>query len=177
MRVRKATPRDAREVCAVHEASIAALGVDGYDDEQVAAWGADRSPDDYAFDGPDAFLVAETDGRVVGFAALSPRPGDHLDTAADAEVTGVYVHPDHARTGVGSRLLRALETVARVWDADTLALHASRNAVDFYDDAGFHRVRETTHDFSDDTDGRVVEMQKTLTRQSRASRTVAGRQR
>lgn len=167
MRVRKATTRDAREVYRVHEASIIELGVEAYDDEQVAAWGAGRSPDDYEFDGPGAFLVAEADGRVVGFGSVTPSPGDHLDTPVDAEVTAVYVHPDHARRGVGSRLLRALETVARVWDARTLALHASLNAVEFYEQAGFEKGRETTHAFSGDADGRVVEMTKTLTTRSR----------
>lgn len=175
MRVRKATPRDADEVFSVHQAAIAELGIDSYDAEQVAAWGAGGSPADYDFDTADAFLVAEANGRVVGFGSLSPTPGDHLASPVDAEVTAVYVHPGHARTGVGSRLLRALETVARVWHADTLGLHASLNAVDFYEHAGFDRVRETTHDFSGDAHGTVVEMTKSLTTERRTASSVAGR--
>lgn len=49
----------------------------------------------YPLDRPDRRLwVAEVDGRPIGYAALT---GCWLDQ--------VYVHPDHARTGIGSALV------------------------------------------------------------------------
>ncbi|MGY2081489.1 N-acetyltransferase family protein [Modestobacter sp. SYSU DS0657] len=54
---------------------------------------AETAEDEGLFD--DRVWVAEADGAVVGFPAF-----------ADAEVTWMYVHPDHQGRGIGRELLR-----------------------------------------------------------------------
>lgn len=161
--VRPARPADAERVCAVHSAAIRELGTEAYSAEQVAAWDGDRSPDDYDLDPPDGtFLVAERES-VVGFGELREQGGDDFARVPDAygEVRAVYVHPDAARDGVGSRLLRAVEVRAREADLPGLGLWASKNAVPFYEHHGYERHTVHDHEFGDTgVFGRVFEMAK-----------------
>lgn len=169
MAVRDATPADAEAVRSVHEASIRELGTQAYSREQVDAWAAGCESADYAaaIEADDTtYLVAEHEGEVVGFGSLSHATPDGYEASVDAEVTGVYVHPDVARDGVGTRLYRELERRARAAGRETLGLQASRNAVPFYDAHGYERVAEHDHEFSGHEDtgvtGVVVEMRKRL---------------
>lgn len=163
MDVREATPADARAVGAVHQRAIAELGARAYGEEQVAAWRGGREPADYDLDFDDRpFVVAEVDGTVVGFGSVDLDPVSAFARPVDAEVTGVYVHPDHARSGVGSALLADLESRARRWDAAAVGLQASLNAVGFYERMGYERVREHEHEFRGGATGTVVEMRRVL---------------
>ncbi|WP_435063108.1 GNAT family N-acetyltransferase [Halobaculum sp. EA56] len=174
VRVREATPGDAAAVCRVHEASIRGLGPRAYDAEQVDAWAGDRSPGDYDHlgDGDAYNIVAEVDGAVVGFGTLVPEPPDYLSEPPAAlelpdgsgtvgAVEAVYVDPDRAGEGLGSALLADLEREARERGLRALGLHASLNAVGFYERHGYEREREVVHEFGgDDCDvtGTVVEL-------------------
>lgn len=168
MRVRDATEKDVPEIRSVHEAAIRELGPAAYTDEQVAAWASGVETADYGAVTADdhAFLVAVDESAVVGFGSLRWQPPDGYASDPDAEVTGIYVHPDHARDGVGTALLRELEARADRASPDTLGLQASRNAVPFYDAHGYERVTEHAHEFSSergtDVTGTVVEMTKRL---------------
>lgn len=110
-------------------------------------------------------LVAEQEG-VVGFGMLALAEPEDCQADADAEVTAVYVHPDAGREGVGAALYEELERRARAHDVGTLALHASRNAVPFYESHGYERVTEHVHEFATNearsVTGTVVEMSKEL---------------
>jgi mycothiol synthase len=55
----------------------------------------------------DAWVVTAPDGRVVGFEEFNARDG-HFSLQGDG-----YVHPDFMALGVGTALMRALETRAR----------------------------------------------------------------
>lgn len=175
VRVRHARPADAEAVCAVHGASVRELGPAAYDDEQVAAWNHDRDPADYAVTDPAVtFVVAEALGEsaettppdgLLGFAELRPAGGDYFERVPDdyGEVRAVYVHPDAVRRGVGTRLLDRVERSARRADCRGLGLHASLNAVEFYERAGYDRLVELDHEFGDTgVTGTVVEMRKRL---------------
>jgi putative acetyltransferase len=134
MHVRPATRADRAALPTLHTAAVEAFGPNGYDAEQVREWaGADeRSPTDYAVDAAgEHFTVAVRDGVVAGFGHLVVDVG---------EVHAVYVHPDHARRGVGSALLAEQEGYARGRGCETLALQSSLNAVGFYERAGYERV-------------------------------------
>jgi putative acetyltransferase len=175
LRVREARPGDGAAVCEVHRESVRQLGPNAYDDEQVAAWDHDREPTDYPLDEDGVtFVVAERLDRVgddspptsvVGFAEVRPHGGDYFERAPDSygEVRAVYVHPDVAREGVGSRLLGRLERTARRAGVPGLTLHASLNAVGFYERRGYERLKELEHEFGETgVTGTVVEMTKRL---------------
>lgn len=169
MEVREATAADADAVRRVHRASIEGLATEAYDREQVDAWAAGCESADYAAAieaNEGAYVVAESEGRTVGFGSLQLAPPGGYEAAVDAEVTGVYVHPSVAREGVGSRVYGELERRARERGVRTLGLEASRNAVPFYEAHGYERVTERTHEFSahesTGVTGTVVEMTKDL---------------
>lgn len=90
---------------------------------------ADTYENEGLFDDP--VLVAELDGTVVGFVAAS----------AD-EVNWLYVHPDHFRQGVATRLLdAALADAGPTVEASVLA---GTGTVGFYEAYGFRITGTTT---------------------------------
>lgn len=146
VRVRPAIPEDASAMRALHTAAVRDLGATAYDDAQVEAWAApDVDRDGFPFDDPDHHLVVATrEGDVSGFGMLH---------APEREVVADYVHPDHARRGVGSTLLAHLEGYARGLGFDHLELTASRNAVAFYEHHGYSVVEETELDMEHRVEG------------------------
>lgn len=77
----------------------------------------------------DQVLVAEVDGRVVGFAAVVPED-DHV------ELDGLFVEPDLWRQGVGAELVDAAVHEARRRGL-ALMVVANRAALGFYERCGF----------------------------------------
>ena len=74
----------------------------------------------------------------------------------------VYVHPRAVRRGVGARLLRTLEEIARAAGLSTLHLKSTLNAVTFYQRAGFRIEAQATHRISPDVELACVGMRKEL---------------
>lgn len=152
----------------------------------------DRDPGVYPIGEPDVeFLVADRGGEVAGFGEVAPAdPADYdvvagdsgfdvasdgrnsdapTDAAADSdaeaahgEVRAVYVHPDHARRGVGTALLSELERRARKRGFEALVLTASLNAVPFYEHRGYEAVEELVYEFGGEAEGIAVVMRKRL---------------
>ena len=83
---------------------------------------------------PNAMLVATNDAnRVIGFVAVHP---------ADGEMYLLFVHPDHARRGVGRTLLDAAHDVLRRAGCREVFLHTderNERAIAFYEAAGYRR--------------------------------------
>jgi putative acetyltransferase len=169
MEVREAKPADAEAIRDVHYTSIVELGPEAYSQRQVDAWAQGCESARYAdtiSDEKSAMFVAETDDTVVGFGTLTLAAPDEYEADPDAEIAAVYVHPDAAQEGVGTRLYGTLEQRARQQGVGTLGLWASRNAVPFYESQGYERVTEHVHEFTSHegtaVTGTVVEMQKEL---------------
>ena len=82
------------------------------------------------------YLVAEVDGKVVGYAAAS--------IVADiAELQRIAVDPGHRRTGLATDLLAAITQRARDADADRVLLEVREDnagALRFYAAAGFGEI-------------------------------------
>jgi len=174
--IRPARPDDESAIEAVHEAAIRAFGPEAYDEVQVSAWaneGVDETGwgvGDVANLGDDDryAVVAEVDETVVGFGrvrlgAVPDAPADRLLALVDrpvAEVTAVYVHPDHARAGLGTAILDALEARAREAGATVIGLLAARNAVEFYEENGYEAVASRPHEPADSVEMAATWMEK-----------------
>jgi GNAT superfamily N-acetyltransferase len=92
--IRKAVPRDAEAMFAVHQASVHALCAKAYSAEHMASWFEGRTPEIYTPAlAAEQIWVAEQDGSIVGF--VGARPG---------EVTLLFVLPQAAGQGIGSGL-------------------------------------------------------------------------
>jgi ribosomal protein S18 acetylase RimI-like enzyme len=88
------------------------------------------------------FVVAETDGHVVGMGGIRPTG------AGRAEVLRVRVHPARRRRGVGRQVMRELETRAVALGLSWLYLDTADNqpdAVAFYRALGYQETGRETH--------------------------------
>ena len=81
-------------------------------------------------------LVAERDGKVVGFAVVLLRDD------GDAELDGLFVEPDMWRVGIGTHLMRAAEGLAALGGANVLHVIGNPRAKDFYLACGFLQTGE-----------------------------------
>jgi GNAT superfamily N-acetyltransferase len=84
-------------------------------------------------------LVAEDDGRVVGFVDVRPSRDDDV-APGTGEITSVYASPDRWGTGVGRVLMSAAQAAMREagFTAATLwVLRGNERARRFYDRAGW----------------------------------------
>jgi ribosomal protein S18 acetylase RimI-like enzyme len=93
---------------------------------------------------PEAFLVAELDGRVVGYIRLKP-PTKLPENAHVIQVQGLAVHPDTRCRGVAAGLLDTAEETLRERGTRKLTLRVlstNEAAIRLYERHGF--VREGT---------------------------------
>jgi|GEM_PF-2952905 len=107
----------------VFAGAIEAKARDSYGPRERAAWTARGTAARFAAmvaDPDHRLLVAGTEAAIVGMAGL--RHG---------EVSLLYAAPD-APPGTGTRLLAAIEALARETGCQGLSLAASRNALSFY---------------------------------------------
>jgi GNAT superfamily N-acetyltransferase len=102
-------------------------------------------------------VVAEEDGRIVGYAVLNLETG---------ELNAAFVEPSQQRRGIALQLLQQLESMARQRGLSRLFLSASLNAVPFYERAGFVSLREELYPHRCGVDLESVFMEKLLRRSS-----------
>lgn len=154
--IRRATPADRQGIARAHVAAIRGLATPHYSAEQIAAWSSGKDPENYPVES-EMMFVAVVGTDVVAFGEL------HLGSG---EVRAVYVSPEAANQGVGSRVLATLEGVARDHGLTRLTLAASLNAVSFYERRGFMKIREDKKLLLGTTLLPYVSMEKSLPRTS-----------
>lgn len=66
----------------------------------------------------------------------------HLNTAEEAQIRHIAVHPDQQRKGLGQMMLAALESVARDLGADRAVTNSREISMDFFSACGFEVERE-----------------------------------
>jgi GNAT superfamily N-acetyltransferase len=94
-------------------------------------------------------VIARSNRRIVGTLRLATKKPWAIDTAyftaADKPLylTGMAVHPDLQRNGVGRLLLKKAEAIASAWPADAIrldAFDAAAGAGPFYAKCGYREV-------------------------------------
>ena len=130
--LRPARPEEGERL---REIAIAAKSHWGYEEEAVRSWAAqgDFSPAGLA---AKIFLVAEEEGRAVGFASLIPQ-------GEVAVLDDLWIEPAWIGRGVGSELFRACAAQAREVGARRLEWEAEPNAVGFYERMGGRYARDS----------------------------------
>ena len=97
--------------------------------------------------------VIRMDGALVAFGIM-----EYLE--ADAYLALLAVRPANQRRGIGSSLLRWLETSARIAGARRIRLEARRDnfpARTFYNESGYHETAVRRGRYSDGVDGVLLE--------------------
>jgi putative acetyltransferase len=133
--IREAKVDDAQTIKALHDRSALALCRQDYTAQQLDEWVNFSSVERYRerLEIHRAF-VAEINGEMVGFVRWNPET---------SELCSIFVHPEHARQGIATKLMqRAYEDVlsfgiARLW------LYASLTAVPFYEAEGWVYVERS----------------------------------
>ena len=127
--LRPMLPTDGPALTALFRTSIEILAEDDYSEDQREAWAA-QAENQAAFtkrlEG-SLTLVATAASKPVGFAALE----------GTDKIAMLYVAPDHARQGVATVLLGALQKLAAARGAAKLTVEASDTARDFFMVRGF----------------------------------------
>jgi GNAT superfamily N-acetyltransferase len=100
-------------------------------------------------------VIARSGGdRIVGTLHLATKKPWAIDTAYFTKVTrplyltGMAVHPEFQRQGIGRLLLKEAEAAARAWTADAIRLDAfaaEAGAGPFYAKCGFREVARVTY--------------------------------
>ena len=135
--VRSATQADCDEIYRVHVAAVRGLPADAPGKDGIERWLTTREPAVYAKDmETQTVVVAEEDGEIRGWGALS---------ASKEEITNVFVHPRHHRSGIGTAIIRALEDAARAAGLENVQLQATGTAIDFYLATGYASDRPVRH--------------------------------
>lgn len=130
--IREATPEDAAAIFEVTRRSVAGLCRSHYSDRQIECWMGDRTPATYL---PairaGQIRVATVAGEVVGYVDAVP-----------GEVGRLFIMPDQAGTGLGTRLMQIGLAMAEPAGGGPVRVEATRNAEPFYRKFGFVRVGE-----------------------------------
>jgi GNAT superfamily N-acetyltransferase len=173
--IRPAVPAEVPALTELIERSARALSVGYYSPAQIAA--AVR----YVF-GVDSVLVADgtyfvalEGDTIAGCGGWSRRrtlyggdqrpvgPAELLDPSVDAaRIRAFFVAPEHARRGVGRRLLQACEDAARAAGYHRLELMATLPGVPLYAACGFREVERVTDVLPDGTPIEFVRMERCL---------------
>lgn len=132
--IRRYEPTDLHGVIECFRRSVHGLGVQQYSPQQLAVWAPERV-DENAWRtrlGRGVTFVAGAGVHIAGFVTVEP-PG-HIDL--------LFVHPDHARQGLGRRLLQT----ACDWAADNGAIRLTADvslvARPLFETLGFCVLRE-----------------------------------
>jgi L-amino acid N-acyltransferase YncA len=129
--IRPMEPADASQVLAIYQA--------GLDTGQASF--ETVAPDWEAFDAaklPGHRFTADADGRVLGWAAVSPVSAQRL--YAGVVEHSVYVLPGHYRRGIGAALLQALigsTEAAGIWTIQSSLFPENTASVRLHQQAGF----------------------------------------
>nr|CAS02570.1 putative integron gene cassette protein [uncultured bacterium]CAS02640.1 putative integron gene cassette protein [uncultured bacterium]CAS03024.1 putative integron gene cassette protein [uncultured bacterium] len=150
--IRFAKPEDCDSILAAHVGAIRELCRAEYSETQLAGWAERLTPAGYLpAIAKNTFLVAENEGRVVGFAEFAPSRG---------EVVAMYVQPKHARSGIGTMLFREIERLATAEGVTAMHLSSSLSAVSFYERLGFVAGPRSVHRLGNGTGIPCVAMTK-----------------
>ncbi|MGN1002067.1 MAG: GNAT family N-acetyltransferase [Oscillospiraceae bacterium] len=131
MQIRPYDPADGPVLAALFYDTVHTVCAGDYTREQLDAWApAQRDPAAWN----ESFLahhtlVAEEDGRIVGFGDMAP----------DGYLDRLYVHREHQGRGIASVLCDALEGAC---GAARFYTHASLTARPFFEKRGYRTVRE-----------------------------------
>lgn len=151
MNLRSATHSDAEAIAELWQQSIRTLCSSHYSPSVIAEWSAGKTPHEVRLLilCEHLFLVAVQDAQIMGFACATFEIGTFA----------LYVSPAFAKRGAGSRLLNAVERIARAEGLHVFSFCSSLNAVDFYKKHGYTTGARITA--SDGRDG--IEVFKKLT--------------
>jgi putative acetyltransferase len=131
---------DLAAVRTLHALAFESLAAERHSGAQLAAHSAMTRDGAYAADlaASHLALAVQADGAVIATAGWI----GVADEAGTARIRKVFVHPEFARRGVASHLVRDAEARAEAAGYRRLIVRANINAVLLYRKLGYHTLRE-----------------------------------
>jgi GNAT superfamily N-acetyltransferase len=130
--IRLSKPEDSEKIIELQTSSLRKLS-SSYDSNQIES--LVRSQASLRFAQAEIGFVAEHENEIVGFASgLVQPPGI---------ISGVYVHPNLIRQGIGTRLLKAVEKIAIDRGNEAIHVFSSLATVKFYQANGYQLIRKS----------------------------------
>jgi GNAT superfamily N-acetyltransferase len=133
-----------------------------YNDAQIEAAIAEVFGVDTNLIEDGTYFVAEIDGQLAGCGGWSKRKnlygGDqysqraagYLDPESEpARIRAFFIHPGHARKGIGRAILAQCENEAREHGFHALELMATLPGIEFYKSCGFKEIGNFVLDLTD----------------------------
>ena len=148
-----ATIDDCEALCEIHISSIRELCREHHSDAEIEVWTKGRTPERYKSHiiNQNVF-IAQHKNTAVGFSTFNIKTG---------EIIQLYVHPEYAGKGVGSRILVNILNIAEKADLNEIHCNSSLNAEKFYLKAGF-KAEEKCINFINGGEVTCVPMRKSL---------------
>ncbi len=133
MRIRKMRQEDIIAVTRLHRNTIRTVNAVDYTPAQIKRWtGLITAPHlrrNFKF--KLRYVAEDTDGTIAGIMNMS---------TSGTTLTRLFVHPRYRGTGVGSKLIKKAESIAREKGHKEIQLKSTKSAVTFYEKYGYHRV-------------------------------------
>jgi len=85
-------------------------------------------------------MITNHNGEIVACGRV------HLNTAEEAQIRHIAVHPDHHRKGLGQMILGALENVAKELGAERAVTNSREISIEFFNACGFSVEREAPNE-------------------------------
>jgi putative acetyltransferase len=135
--IREAVVDDAEEMKNLHHRSVLELCSADYEIEQLEDWIHEHPLEKYQQRlMVHRSFIAEIDGKMVGYVRWNP---------ASNELCSIFVHPDHVRQGIATKLMKTAYEDVQSFGVNELWLDASLTAVPFYESEGWERVNQMMH--------------------------------
>lgn len=155
MAIRRALPGDAEAIWGMHTKCIRTLCSSTYSSEEIEAWCDALSPERYreALRGDVDFFVAHRGEEILGICIFSLPEG---------ELFALYVSPSSVGQGVGTELLKYVESLGIRRSLPGLTVRSTVNAESFYIRQGFVPQREERHELPGGLSLRCIRMYKSF---------------
>ncbi|MFK7831769.1 MAG: GNAT family N-acetyltransferase [Winogradskyella sp.] len=132
--IRTATLEDIPEITSIFRDTITHINSKHYSEKQIMIWasGADAIETWEERISKLYFIVAKIENIIVGFAYL--KNGNYFD--------GLFVHKDYQRQGIGSKLLRIIESQVMMNDFEVIKSDVSKTALPFFDNKYYDVIKK-----------------------------------
>jgi ribosomal protein S18 acetylase RimI-like enzyme len=131
MEIRKFRGSDAAQASSCITKAVLGTSTEYYPKENIAFLAAIYSPEKIKEEFAKKYcLVAVEGNEVLGTVGLR-----------DGRVVGLFVHPSYLRKGIGTKLLRAIEKVAKEKGLEKVECQVSKDSVGFYEKQGYKVVK------------------------------------
>ncbi|WP_179022461.1 GNAT family N-acetyltransferase [Winogradskyella forsetii] len=137
--IRQATLQDIPEITSIFRDTITHINSKHYSEKQIKVWASAADDIDVWKERIEKFyfIVAEIEQAIVGFAYL--KNGNYFD--------GLFVHKDYQRQGIGSKLLRIIESQVMMNDFDVIKSDVSKTALPFFDNKYYEVIKKQKKNF------------------------------